>query len=221
MKQRRRVLTLAALAAALVTAACSELGTEPEQMLAPEQASLAKGGRSEQARADNPGKGGKKGAKVKARKKGGAEQEYTVPGRKGSASGKGTSAWIDAAGGSISLGSHTLYIPANAVSRRTLFSMREANHIVDGIVVLALDMNASRGAGAHKTDVGASGFAVPVTLCVGYQDVEVDTSYGDSADLIWFKGSDGVTESVAGTDNGAGQFCGDLDHFSLWGLGWP
>ena len=221
MKHYNRILTVTAFAAALMTSACSDLGTEPDRLLAPDQAVLAKGGRSDEAKAGKQDRAEKKGARVRGRKKNGQEVEYTVPGRRGSANSQVASAWIDANGGSLKLGNHTLYVPAGAVSERTHFSMREANLNVDGVAVLALDMNASRGVGRHESDVGAAGFPVPVTLCVGHQDVELVQAYGDSADLIWFKNSTGVTESVDGRENGAGQFCGDLDHFSLWGLGWP
>lgn len=223
-------LGVLAIAAALFATACSDIGTQPERLLEPDAAVFAKGGdgkvhghgdKVKKEKKEKKEIKEKKGPKVKGRNKHGEEKEYTAAARKGGPSGEIGSAWIDASGGVLQAGGHTLYVPENAVQEPTRFSMREAAHTVDGVAVLALDLHANQGSGKRERDVGAAGFDVPVTLCVSYADVDADVELGDEADLIWYRGAGAILEAVESRQTAAGQFCGELDHFSLWGLAWP
>ena len=117
------------------------------------------------------------------------------------------SAWIDGSGGSVNIGPHHLTVPAGAVSGRTLFAMKLSNP-----ADVVIDLTATSEGSATVNDVGARGFATPVSLRIKYG--VMDWTNESSLTVVWLR-PDGVLEPVPSVVNTSYKWVtGSIDHFS-------
>lgn len=118
---------------------------------------------------------------------------------------------IGAEGGSLAHGGHRLDVPAGAVSRPTLFTMR----LLEGGFV-EVDLHASVTRSGRTEDVGEHGFLKPVALQLSYAAAAVD----DPARLriVWVK-NDGALEPLpSAVDPTSHAVTALLEHFSAYAL---
>lgn len=222
---------LAVLALTVALSACSdEFGPQPDQLLSPESADLARGrdhGRDEGPdRAKGPDRhdAKEKGPRVRGRKKNGKHGEFRLALQHREPSRNKASGWIGAEGGRLRFDGHTLTVPAGAVDGPTFFSMKEAlQNIEQGLNALAFDLDAVGWNGRSYTDVGAAGFDVPVVLCVNYDSaIGHELENIEEATILWLQNLVQETEvAESWADRGKHQVCGKLEHFSRWALAWP
>jgi hypothetical protein len=109
-------------------------------------------------------------------------------------------AWIGPAGGRVDFEGFTLIVPAGAVDKTTMFSIR-----------LPVDPQGSEHVvaefGPHQT------FARPLTIGFPYRNTTVD---GQSAQVVWW---DGAWVSMGGTVSADGtQIFTETTHFSEFGV---
>lgn len=232
-----RLTTIAFVAMALVAAGCSDQIGDPNNLLAPDVAALGKGKKDDDKKDDKKDKKDekdkkdkddkqdkkdrKKGPKVKGKKKNGEEKELHAARRSRIADTRKVTMEVEPgdAAQSLEFAGHTLTVTGASVEKKTKFTLSEAHHFVDGEYVVALELKASAGRG-QDNNVGEGGFLEPVRLCLAVSSVDEFDYDAEEYDLIWFKSNGDEVEAVDGTLQGD-QVCGDLDHFSMWGLAWP
>lgn len=213
-------------AALLIVGACDQSG--PEALLGPETVttlspelgpSLGKS-KKDDKKDEKEKKDKKKGPKVKGKKKNGEEKELHAAVRTRLAKTDKVTMEVEPGDGPqvLQFAGHTLTVTGASVEKRTKFSLSEAHHFVDGEYVVAIELKATAGRGKDN-NVGEAGFLAPVELCISSADVEGFDLEGEH-DLVWFKPSGDEVDVVDGYVKGD-QVCGELDHFSLWGLAWP
>lgn len=123
------------------------------------------------------------------------------------------SALVDASGGKLTLGKHELFIPKDAVSAPTTFTMSklDGDHIAVSLTATQLTTN----------DIGSQGFNVPLKLSLSYEDASSLPADLSSMQIVWLKG-DGTMEAQASEVLVTGKRVrGTLTHFSDYALAWP
>jgi hypothetical protein len=119
---------------------------------------------------------------------------------------------IGSAGGKLVLGKHELWVPQNAVSGATTFSMTK----LDG--QLRFELTATQ---LLTNDIGSSGFAVPVKLVVSFKDASDQISDPSKLRIFWKK-LDGTLEAQQTEVDVVGKKAiGYLSHFSEYVLAMP
>ena len=139
-------------------------------------------------------------------------EKYTVAVEKDADAGS-VSAEIGSAGGRLVLGKHELLVSQGAVSEAATFTMaRNAEE------PLRVKVTATR---VTENDVGAAGFAAPVTLKISYENAAALPADASSIAMLYFR-PDGLVETLsASVETHGHRVSSDLPHFSLFGLGWP
>lgn len=123
------------------------------------------------------------------------------------------SAEIGRAGGVLVLGRHTLTVSRGAVDAPTTFTMTR-----DPSAPLRVQLTAGR---ESQNDVGAAGFAAPVTLSLSFQNAADTPRDRTSITIIYFR-PDGLVEELETEVRVVGKVASaELPHFSLFGLAWP
>lgn len=130
------------------------------------------------------------------------------------ANGPDASAWIGPAGGTVSTAAYTLIVPANAVSKNTLFKIEPTN---TGYYIV--DLHAYQKGGLLNLsliDVGSKGFLKPVTLRMSYANA---TNVEDPQDLlIVYVSSGGVEVKTSVVNTTTKTVSASLDHFSKYAM---
>lgn len=142
---------------------------------------------------------------------GGTPQGYTVI-RESDASVGTVSGVIGAAGGKLVLGKHELWVPKDAVSEATTFTMDKPSD------ALRFKLTATRSV---TNDVGSTGFAVPLKLVINFR-YAIDT-IDDPASLrvLWEKSDGSVEVQQTEIDTAGKRGIGYLNHFSDYVLAAP
>lgn len=238
---RRSSLGAVALAVALSVYGCSDNAGFDGGLLAPQEASFAKGGKSENA--GKPDHAGKKDQKVKGVKRNGQVGEYSL------ASGKlpnikelKAEALIDERGGCISAAGHILCVPAGVIEagEPATFKLQQVKKTLeDGSTIVAVDAKASRMVDTVQVEVGENGFGtyadgslkkVYLYLTYDWADNRPEVVTSENSAVLYFRSSSNnfaeaeveVVEGVFTTKRGGSEFLvAPLEHFSEYGIGWP
>lgn len=120
---------------------------------------------------------------------------------------------IGASGGKLTLGKHELFVPQNAVSAPTTFTMAklDADNITVSLTATQLTTN----------DIGSQGFAVPVKLSLSFEEATGLPDDLSVLQIVWLK-IDGTMEAQLSEVNvSAKRVRGTLNHFSDYALAWP
>ena len=118
---------------------------------------------------------------------------------------------IGSAGGKLVLGRHELWVPANAVSAATTFTMSKLSG------ELRFSLTATR---LLPNDVGSRGFAVPVKLVANFQGVS-EISDPWKLKVVWLKSDGSGEEQPTSIDIAGKKAIGLLGHFSDYALVMP
>jgi hypothetical protein len=122
------------------------------------------------------------------------------------------SAVVSTSGGRLTLGQHTLVVPAGAVDGPTTFVMTKSSD------ALEVSLTATQ---SLLNDVGSRGFRKPVTLTLSYKNAESVSADESKLRILWLK-PDGTQEAQPSTVDVQGRkVTADLSHFSDYGLGDP
>lgn len=218
------------MAFGLVIAGCENL-SEPTPLTGPSAAEFAK-----KAKKEHPGKGPKKGAKVKVSGKNGKLAEWILgtgtAGEHGSVvvypgkhDHKGE--WLTFASG------HALFVPQSAVLEPTTFYMTAVNRTAsDGQEYYALELTATVQRADGETSVGDIDFLTDVYLYMVPSAAGNYDGAGDGATILWAvndkvfkpvecrvnrKDAEGDACVTAGTD----LLVAKLKHFSDYAIGFP
>ena len=118
---------------------------------------------------------------------------------------------IGSGGGKLVLGKHELWVPKDAVSAATVFTMSKASD------ELRFSLTATQ---LLTNDIGSKGFAQPVKLVISYKDA-VNVSDPSALKVFWAK-LDGTLEvQQTEVDLVGYRAIGSLGHFSDYLLGMP
>ena len=118
---------------------------------------------------------------------------------------------IGSGGGKLVLGKHELWVPRDAVSASTVFSMSKASS------ELRFSLTATR---LTTNDIGSRGFAQPVKLVISYKDA-VNVSNPSQLKVFWAR-LDGTLEAQQTDVDLVGyRAVGYLNHFSDYLLAMP
>lgn len=217
---RRSSLGTVALFAALAFLGCSDQQGSVEQLLGPDAADYARGGKKGGNDDGGWGKGGKS-ANSQIVTESGTSNTWklaTKSVRKGETKAE---AVIGADGGYLYSGDHILWVPKGAVDLPTEFKIQVFSPISGDSAVAGVTLKAVRISETGDTiNVGKAGFLKPVILAVSY--AETDVVDPSATKLLWIR-EPGVVEQVPN------QFLypdkkwvvGYLEHFSEYGIGWP
>ena len=215
------------LAMALWAGACSDQAS-PEQLLGPEQAAFARGGKDkDSADAEKKVKREKKGRKVKGKGRDGRYAEYQVATGRLPEDTLFSKKVIGPRGGTLKAAGHEIIVPAGAVNGETLFSIKQFRKVVDsdGTVEIAVALRAVQTSrdGSEK-DVGSGGFLQPVTLAMSYAWADdIDDFNAADATIIWLRDDDNAEEVDAAVevDRRRKQIVTTRNHFSDYAIAWP
>ncbi|MDP9347860.1 MAG: hypothetical protein M3P24_01740 [Gemmatimonadota bacterium] len=121
------------------------------------------------------------------------------------------SATIDSKGGEIEYSGYKLTVPAGAVDVPTVFVMTSRNS-----GYLELELTATAVGSSLINNIGATGFKVPLSLRLHYDESSASTS---ALLMVWVR-PDGVLEPVPTEVHKSGKMItGQITHFSLYGVG--
>lgn len=242
LRSLMRLVPVPALVVAVLVAGCADqTGLEPD-LLSPESAQLARGGKDKQAKAEK--KQENRDRKDKAREKEGREEKRVREKRRdgGSKEWKAVRGKLDTKRGVdlkaharvdgskdafLYAHGHALRIPAGAVSEPTVFALETfKKDLGDGTVIVGVELTATVRRGGVDVSVGPLGFLKPLTLYISADYVVEGTDLTD-AEILWLT-SDDTVEPVADasgmrklTTRWGDVFTVDLDHFSKYILGTP
>lgn len=125
----------------------------------------------------------------------------------------GVTGIIDSSGGKLVLGKHELWVPKDAVSAPTSFTMAK----VDGDLI-RVKLTATQ---VTTNDIGSQGFAVPVTLKLSYEDAAEMPQDASLLRIVWIR-LDGTFEEQLSEVNVTGKrVSAALGHFSDYALAFP
>lgn len=125
------------------------------------------------------------------------------------------SAKIGAGGGFLALGNNGLYVSPGAVQRETTFEIARSEG-----TALRLKLTATSRRG-KSNDVGSKGFHAPVYFGIYYGGVANLPADESTIEVLYFTGGATVEEIQTAVDPGRKIAYARLEHFSLYGLGWP
>ena len=179
------------LGMALLAGACSEQGTQPEQITVAERISAPNGAQFS--------RGGSKKVRRVAQSKAVALHAQ---------------AEVDASGGLLQAENYFLYIPAGAVREKTRFTMDIGT---DGVA--SLEATVQRG--RKRVDVGASGFRETLTLGMYYGDSPEALTDEPNLEVAWVVGQDNLSTVPSMVNTQYKVVYGQLEHFSQYALATP
>lgn len=128
--------------------------------------------------------------------------------------GASVTAVVDGRGGNLKVCKHFLTIPPGSVSGPTTFVMTKVNSEIK------VDLTATSLGSLVLNDVGAAGFAKPLTLTLNYSDAVVLPADLSSMKIYWLK-PDGSREPLASTvDVERQRVLARPTHFSAYEIAW-
>ena len=135
-------------------------------------------------------------------------QRFTVAYEENPESGS-VSATIGYKGGVLGMGRHAIYVAEGTVGEPTVFTISRA---AEGSLRLKLTAG-------ENNSVGAAGFSKPVRLLMYMGNAANVDANRYSAKVLYFR-PDGLVDELETRVYGYFAVT-NLDHFSLYGLGWP
>jgi hypothetical protein len=120
---------------------------------------------------------------------------------------------IGSSGGKLMLGKHELWVPKDAVSAATTFTMTK----VDGEQI-RVKLDATQ---LTTNDIGSQGFAVPVKLTLSYDNAAELPQDESLLRIIWIRLDGTVQEQVSSVEVTGRRVHANLGHFSDYALAFP
>ena len=120
---------------------------------------------------------------------------------------------IGSSGGKLMLGKHELWVPKDAVSGATTFTMTK----IDGDQI-RVKLTATK---LLTNDVGSQGFAVPVKLTLSYHNAAEIPQDESLLRIVWIRLDGTVQEQLSNVEVTGKRVHAELGHFSDYALAFP